>query len=144
MTPQEEFLIKIALEKEFITRMQLERAVSIRNSTEDKDIGEIFVELGFITKEHLIKADEEVTILEEEMAMIFSQMNKDEEMSLAADVLIFIRSSGKIKKNDLYREFFKIMNYNTFERIMRSLTNSNLVQNIDTGMAIYIEATEKK
>ena len=55
MTPQEEFLIKIALEKEFITRMQLERAVSIRNSTEDKDIGEIFVELGFITKEHLIE-----------------------------------------------------------------------------------------
>lgn len=96
-----------------------------------------------ITRDHLKKAVEEVTILEDEMALIFSQMNKDAEMALASDILIVIRKTGKIQKSILYREFMKIINYDTYERILRSLINSDLVKQEQIGTRMFLIIKER-
>ena len=80
-----------------------------------------------IETKHLERADEEITALEETMPQVYGKMNRETEMIMAADVLSFIKSKGSYDRMLLYREFFKMMSYNTFSNILESLRNTGLV-----------------
>ena len=80
-----------------------------------------------IEMRHLQRADKEITALEETMPQVYGKMNRETEMIMAADVLSFIKSKGSCDRMLLYREFFKMMSYNTFSNILESLRNTGLV-----------------
>jgi hypothetical protein len=95
-----------------------------------------------ISKDNLEAADREVTELEKDMPHVFGATNREVEMTMAADLLDFLRSRGTLSRSQLYREGgFKIMSYDTFEKIMRSLIASNLVYQVDDGQIIKVTAT---
>lgn len=93
-----------------------------------------------IQKDTVIQATEHVTELEEDMPQVFGELNKESDMTVAADVLDFLRSKGRMKTNLLYREFMKIISYDTFKKVMTSLIFSGLVQQGGDGVEMYVEA----
>lgn len=97
-----------------------------------------------ITPKELIQADKEVTLLEDDMPHVFGQMNKETEMTMAADVLQYLRlkNGHDVSKRALYRQFVKVMSWDTYERILRSLINSGLVVQIQTESSFLLEATK--
>ena len=51
-----------------------------------------------ITQPDLERADKEITALEKDMPQVFGQMNQEKEMTIAADVLDYLRKNGKMRK----------------------------------------------
>ncbi len=97
-----------------------------------------------ITPQHLKTALEWVTSLEKDMPAVFGKMNRETEMVLAADVLDYVRQRGKIERTALYRAFFDVMSYDTFEKITRSLINSGLTKSLNIGSVLYLEAVKEE
>ena len=98
-----------------------------------------------ITIKELELAHKYVTFLETDMPHVFGQMNRETEMIMAADVLQFLRNKNgeDITQTRLYREFIKVMSYDTFERILRSLRNSGLIGQAQLGTSMVIKALKE-
>lgn len=99
-----------------------------------------------ITEKNLREATEQITKIEQDMPIIFSQMNREGEMRLAADVLHYLRQKRKALKVETYRDFFKIMTYDTFEKVIRSLIQSGLVNQVQPQgeSVVYLIPTNQK
>lgn len=99
-----------------------------------------------IEKHHLIKAHDEVTKLEYDMPKIFGQMNREKEVQMAAEVLSYVLNNGKhgISKMLLYREFMRLITFDTFERIIRSLFHAGRIQEVVSGGSTFIHPVSKE
>ena len=97
-----------------------------------------------LEKRHLETAYKEVTSLEASMPQVYGKMNRETEMVMAADVLMFIRSKGRMTKTALYREFFQTMSYHTFSNILESLMNTGLVKMRTSQKGIEIYPVDEK
>ncbi len=88
-----------------------------------------------ITAEDLTFSEKKVTELELDMPQVFGQMNRETEMIMAADVLAFLRHKNgeDVTKMKVYHNFVKIMSFDTFEKILRSLMASGMVAQSQAG-----------
>lgn len=94
-----------------------------------------------IEPQHLITADKEITSLEQMMPSVYGKMNAETEQSIAADILSFLYSKKKgVNKPTLYREFFKSISVQTFDKIMASLIQTGLVKSRVTDSGMYFQA----
>ncbi len=58
MTPEDKIFIKIALHNKILSKTQIDECIEIRDNTEpDKDIGEVFMDLGYITEKQFQAID---------------------------------------------------------------------------------------
>ena len=94
--------------------------------------------------EHLKQAYDEITSLEKNMPQVYGKMNRETEMIMAADVMSFIRANGKCNKTFLYREFYRIMSYQTFSNILESLRNTGLVGAKSDGSGLTLYPVDEK
>lgn len=97
-----------------------------------------------ITKEDLSFANDKVTQLEEMMPKMFGAMGREREVLQAAEVLTHLRNKGGMPRAELYRYFMRTMTFDTFEKILRSLTNSALVSTPVKENVIYIIPSRQK
>lgn len=97
-----------------------------------------------ISKRHLMLATEKVTELEAEMPKIFGHMNREKEVSLAADVLSVIIASGETSQTILYNQFMRTITFDTFEKIIRSLKHAGRIKEVNKGNSMYLAPVNSK
>lgn len=98
-----------------------------------------------INVEDLVAANEQICALETNLLNVFALANKEDEATLAADVLDYISRVGKVRKQTLFREFFKVMTSDTFEKILKSLSMGGFVTFESNGNElniIYVKSSE--
>ncbi len=92
-----------------------------------------------IEKEDLIRASDKLTEMEKNLPLVFGQMNREQEVMIAADMLDLIRTTGRIQRHILYREhFFRTISFDTFEKVLRTLQASGLILVTQAKGGVYI------
>ena len=92
-----------------------------------------------IEKMDLIRAKEKLDEMEKYLPLVFGQMNREQEVMIAADMLDQIRSTGRVSRLVLYREhFFKTISFDTFEKVLRTLQASGLILVTHAEGSVYI------
>lgn len=92
-----------------------------------------------IDKSDLSRANDYLTEMEQTLPAVFGQMNREQEVVIAADVLDQIRTLSVIPRSELFRDyFFRTMSWDTFEKVLRSLIASQLVKQGNEGGVIVI------
>lgn len=97
-----------------------------------------------ITKENLIKAYEQVTILEHDMPKVYGSARREKSAVFAAEILEYMQTNGEIGKEELYRKYFKVMSYETFKGIVESMTESGHITYENIAGTMMLTPTEKK
>lgn len=115
---------------------QIHKLAMILSVSESNDL--------IIKTEHLRRADDEITRLEFEMPKIFGQMNREKEVVMAAEVLSYLNKNGRTSKTLVYRNFMKLMVFDTFERIIKSLRNGGYIREEAVDGSFYIIPTNGK
>ena len=86
--------------------------------------------------------DTEISLLEKNMPLVYGQNVQDAEMAIAADLLITIRTRGRIDKRVLYREFISTINIDTYENLIKSLIATGYIRLIAADGTFYLIATD--
>lgn len=81
-----------------------------------------------IETKHLMRADQEISVLEKDMPLVYGKMNREKEMVIAADVMLEIRNAKRVDKTKLYKKFSETITIDTFNKILNSLLNTGLVK----------------
>lgn len=87
-----------------------------------------------IEEHHLRAADAMISQIEPDLSVIF-RWNKKEDVALISQQLLdCINKAGRVRKDTLFRHFYKAISYTTFDAAIDGLVNGNLIKltNIDT------------
>lgn len=91
---------------------------------------------------HLIKAQNQMTAIEAKMPLVFKDVNANPIMNHAADMLIYIRQNSPVRYSKAYRNFMRIMDQETFDKLLNSLAAIGAVERISTDNGLILEAKE--
>lgn len=91
-----------------------------------------------ISEKDLQQADVELSHIELTMPEIYGVVNREREVTLALDVLDYMRNTRKAPKQTVYRHFLRVMTAETFDLILRSLLQAGMVSLTQEGSSIYI------
>lgn len=98
-----------------------------------------------IDESDLSRASAYLTEMEQTLPSVFGQMNRETEVTLAADVLDQLRTLDVTPRSELFRDhFFRTMSWDTFEKVLRSLIASQLVTQANEGGVIVLRPVYKR
>lgn len=98
-----------------------------------------------ITERELKVAEKRLNDMEATLPRVFGQMNREQEMVVAAEVLDIVRSRNGMPRSELYRDnFLHSVTFDTFEKILRSLIASKVVRVTQEENEIYVRPVKVK
>ena len=97
-----------------------------------------------ITKKDLISAVDEVTLLEYDMPKVYGKAQREKSAVFAADMVEYIQTNGAIGKEELYRQYFKVMSHDTFKGVVESMIESGYITYENIAGTVMLTPTEKK
>lgn len=95
-----------------------------------------------ITREILELAGEEMAEVEKYMPKVFGEIGQTAQQSLAIEIFYYILPHGCLNRDEVYRHFFRVMNFDEFEVCLRTLIHTNMIVLANRGSTIYLEITD--
>jgi Protein of unknown function (DUF3987) len=96
-----------------------------------------------ITATDLQSADKALTSLEVDMPRVFSHMNREQLADYASEALQLLHQKGLVARDVFFREcFMRKVSYETFNKMLDSLVNSNLVIQAIEGNKTILKINE--
>ena len=81
-----------------------------------------------VEKRHIQDAADVITELEKDMPKVYGMMAAEGDAVIADDIYNYMRINGeKIERTTLYRQFWRVMSYDTFEKALNSLHQAGLI-----------------